>query len=140
MGGVTGVHRGGGGEGEEWEEEEAGERGGHLPRTGELLLCTRAEAEAHFREDSEGGDDGDDGDDSDDEVDQGDDKGGGVTRGVRRRVTGGLRRKGKGWVRRGVPAAGMCPRNPTTRSKVSLRVAACERGRRRQGGQSGQPG
>ena len=82
MRGVAGVHQGGGGEVEEGEEEEAGERGGNLQVPGELLFRTPKHADAHLRAALEVRDNGDDGDHGDDEGDEGHDKGEGGNKGA----------------------------------------------------------
>ena len=130
MGGVAGVQWGGGGgeEGEEGEEEEAGERAGHLPGSRDLLFLTWEEAEAHLREALEAGEDGDDGDYGHDEGDEGGDKREGGDKGGEVGVTRGLRRKGTRGVRRGVPGARMSPGNPPPRRRGNLRVATREWG------------
>ena len=55
--------------------------GGSFRVLGELLFCTREEAEAHLWEALRERDDGDDGDDGDDEGEEGGDKGEGCEKG-----------------------------------------------------------
>ena len=109
----------GGGEGKKREK-----KGGTFRVPGGLHFLTREEAEAHLREALREGVDGDDGDDGDD------DEGARVgTRGrrVTRGVTKGVRRKGTRGLRRGLPGARMHPGNPPPRRRGDLRVATRER-------------
>ena len=70
MGGVAGVHRGGGGKkGKKGKNRRREKEGGTFRVAGELLFLTREEADAHLRAALEEGKDADDGDDRDDEGD-----------------------------------------------------------------------
>ena len=132
MDGVTRVHGEGGKKGKKGKKRKREIEGGTFRVPGELLCCTREEAEANLREALE---EGDNGDNRDDEGGGGDDKGEGGDMGGERWVRGGVRRKGerKG-VRRGVLGARMRHGNPPPRRRGSMRVATRERGAGGRGG------
>ena len=109
-----GANRGGRGECEEGEEEEAGERRGTFQVPGELLFRIPEHTEAHLRVAFEVRDDGDHRDDGDDEGGEGDDKGEGGDKEGEMGGDKGVEKERDAGGQKGVAGSKDAPRQPPT--------------------------